>query len=834
MKLTRKIDSIEDKDKYLSIKSEGNEIRIYYLTDNIVRIRASFNDNFREKSYSLISTFYEDELDEFLADERTRYKPLEYTYKNENNIHIMSGGNLIVKINENPLTIAIEDKEGSVIYKSLNDIGFYKDGNGRVVNKIEIKENDNYYGFGEKSGTINKKMSRLVNNPMDSMGYDAKASDSLYKHIPFYIKLDGNNKKASGFFYHNTFINEFDMGKEKSNYWNRYASFKADGGDIDLFIINGPNVNDVIRGYTFLTGTSMMLPKQALGYLASSMYYSELGKDCDKAIEKFIDIAEDENFPIDGFQLSSGYTNFNSSEGPKRCVLTWDRDRFSNPRRFFKEMNEKEIVVSPNVKPGILKIHPYFNEFKEKNMFLYDPTYDKEYNGNWWGGYGSMIDFTSPETRENWKEMLKENLINMGTSSVWNDNCEFDSVYDDRVISDYEGQKDTIARNRVIMSNIMCKITNDAINETYENTRSFVVCRSGHAGIQRYAQTWAGDNYSSWDSLKYNVATILGMGLSGVANQGCDIGGFAGPAPSEELFVRWVQNGIFQPRFSIHSASTDNTVTEPWMFDKVKDIIRDAMNLRYALSPYLYSLMYRANKTGLPIMQATFALYQEDESTYNNGYDFFLGDSLFVSNILEEGEDIHQIYFPGKDETYYNFYTKEEYKGGQTYELEVGLSDIPVFVKKGSIVPVSKTKLKNLAKDEVKDLYLLIANGKDSRFDLYEDDGKTYNYKDGKFLKTKISLESGIKTYISFEKTGEYESSIENIELELINKEKSPYYVKILDRQIEHFLNKRLFDEANEGWYYDNSSRSVIIKYENIYDEYEILVSFEQFNLVGM
>ena len=834
MKLTRKVDSITNTSDYLSIIAEGNEIRIYYLTDDIVRIRASFNDNFREKSYSLVSTFYEDELDDFLADERTRYKTLDYVYKNEDGIHTMDGGNLLVKVSESPLTISIEDKEGNPIYKSINDVGFYEDGNGRVVNKFEIKENDNYYGFGEKSGHINKKMRRMINNPMDSMGYDAKNSDSLYKHIPFYIKLDGDSKKASGFFYHNSFINEFDMGKEKSNYWHRYASFKADGGDIDLFVINGPRINDVIERYTFLTGKSAMLPKQALGYLASSMYYAELEKDCDEAIKSFIDIARDEGFPIDGFQLSSGYTNYNSSEGPKRCVLTWDKNRFSDPSEFFKTMDDKGILVSPNVKPGILTIHPYYDEFKEKNMFLYDPTYDEEYKGNWWGGPGAFIDFTSDQTRKNWKDMLKENLIDMGTASVWNDNCEFDSVFDDRVISHYEGQNETIARNRVVMSNIMCKVTNDAIKESYENTRPFVVCRSGHAGIQRYAQTWAGDNYTSWDSLKYNVATILGMGLSGVANQGCDIGGFAGPAPNEELFVRWVQNGIFQARFSIHSASTDNTVTEPWMFDGVKDIVRDAIDLRYALSPYLYSLMYRANQTGLPIMQATFALYQEDENTYNNGHDFFLGDSLFVSNILEEGEEIHEIYFPGEGETYYDFYTKEAYKGGQTYKFEVDLSDIPIFIKKGSIVPVSKTQLKSLAKDEVKNLKLLMANGKDASFDLYEDDGKTYDYKDGKFLKTTISLEAGVKTYIRFEKTGDYESSIENIEIELINKEKSPFYVQIGDRQIEHFLNKRLFDEATEGWYYDNSSRSVIIKYANISSGYEILVSFEQFDLVGM
>lgn len=834
MQLTRTATSITNKSKYVSVIAEETEIRIYYLTEDIVRIRASFNDDFREKSYSLVSVFYEDELDDFFKDERSHYEPLAYDFEEKDDRAIITGGNLTIEVTKAPFTITVTDQNGDIIYKSINDVGFYKDGNGRVVNKFEINEADNYYGFGEKSGEINKKMSRMINNPMDSMGYDSKATDSLYKHIPFYIKLADDTQKASGFFYHNTFINSFDMGKEKSNYWKRYATFKADGGDIDLFVINGPSINEVIGRYTFLTGRSRLLPKKALGYLASSMYYSELPKDCDKAIEHFIDIAKAEDFPIDGFQLSSGYTNFNSEVGPRRCVLTWDKERFPNPSGFFDTMTQKGIVVSPNVKPGILQIHPYYEKFKSNNMFLYDPTYDKEYNGNWWGGYGAFIDYTSPSTRDKWKEMLKENLLDMGTASVWNDNCEFDSVFDDRVLSDYEGSKETIARNRVVMSNIMCKITNDAIDETFDNTRPYVVCRSGHAGIQRYAQTWAGDNYTSWESLKHNIATILGMGLSGVANQGCDIGGFAGPAPSEELFVRWVQNGIFQPRFSIHSASTDNTVTEPWMFDEVKDIVRDAMDLRYALSPYLYSLMYRAHQTGLPIMQATFALYQNDKNTYDNGYDFYLGDSLFVSNIIEEGEEVHEVYFPGEGETYYDFYDKEEYEGGQTYEIDVDLDDIPLFIKKGSIVPISKTPLKNLGDDEVKDLYILMANGKEASFDLYEDDGKTYDYKNGDYLKTNIKLTPGIQTTIEFNKEGNFASTVENLEIELINKEKSPFYVNIGDRSIEQFLNKRLFDEADEGWYYDNSSRSVIIKYANIKKDYKILVSFEQFDLVGM
>ena len=200
----------------------------------------------------------------------------------------------------------------------------------------------------------------------------------------------------------------------------------------------------------------------------------------------------------------------------------------------------------------------------------------------------------------------------------------------------FEGKGGTIGQLKSVMSNIMCHITNEAIHETFDNTRPYVVCRSGHAGIQRYAQTWAGDNLTCWESLKYNIATILGMGLSGVANQGCDIGGFYGPAPEAELLVRWIQNGIFQPRFSIHSTNIDNTVTEPWMYSNCTEYIRTAIKLRYRLFPYLYSLMERAHETGLPIMEPMCSAFQNDPKCYEEGIDFMFGDSLLVANVVEK------------------------------------------------------------------------------------------------------------------------------------------------------------------------------------------------------
>ena len=211
-------------------------------------------------------------------------------------------------------------------------------------------------------------------------------------------------------------------------------------------------------------------------------------------------------------------------------------------------MKKRGVCVSPNVKPGMLLVHPKLEEMKEKDMFIRASESDEPGIGTWWGGKGMFVDFTKDSTRENWKALLKENVLEYGTSSVWNDNCEYDSLIDKDCRCSFEGKGGTIGQLKSVMSNIMCQIAGEAIHETFENTRPYIVCRSGHCGIQRYAQTWAGDNLTCWDSLKYNIATILGMSLSGVANQGCDIGGFYGPAPEAELLVRWIQNGIFQPR----------------------------------------------------------------------------------------------------------------------------------------------------------------------------------------------------------------------------------------------------------------------------------------------
>ncbi len=610
----------------------------------------------------------------------------------------------------------------------------------------------------------------------------------------------------------------------------RYTYWQADGGDIDLFFIGRNTMKRIVDNYTLLTGRPALLPKRALGYQGSSMYYPELDKDSDDAVLGFIDTVKEEGFPIDGFHLSSGYTSYEN----RRCVFTWNTTRFKDPRAYFAAMNEKGAQNVPNVKPGILLMHPWFDEFVKKDVFVKDPEGGSYSIGKWWGGDGAFWDFTKPEARQAWKEYLTEHVIDVGTNSIWDDNCEYDSLLDKDCRCDFDGKGGTIGQLKPLMSTLMCKIAGDAVREHDRDARPYVVCRSGSAGIQKYAQTWCGDNSTSWKSLQYNIPIITGMGLSGQPNEGADIGGFAGPAPEEELFVRWVQNGVFQPRFSIHSASNDNTVTEPWMYRDSADIIRDAILLRYRLTPYLYSAEYEASQTGAPIMRALVYEFQNDPKVYDESFEFLYGRDILVANVIEKGAKTRQVYLPAGCKWYDWNDNYACYEGGQTIEVPVSMETIPMFIREGAIIPMAANQLMSMERDHMTSLHLTLAPGQESSYVLYDDDGVTNAFKDGVYRKVQIQMSGKDVVNVEFTAEGVYEDFVEDVVVEMIRKDRSPFWVALGGRKLEHFLNRKKFDDAAEGWYYSQTKKAVEVKYANPKKDITLTVSFEDFDLIGM
>lgn len=813
---------------YLELHTNAAKYRVVLLNEDIVRIRCTFEEQFAEEaSYALTMTAWKDQMDG-LMEERTRVAGLPVSYDDFGTHLLLSTSKLNIFIYKDPFAIEITDLNGLLLHSDLKEKSYVQDSQGRLYHYSCMGDDDYFYGFGEKAGYLNKQKRRMRMHNVDTIGYDSEHTDPLYKHIPFYIKLNNQSKVASGLFYHNSYDSVFDMGCERSGYWNKYSYFCADGGELDVFFISGPSLKDVVRNYTDLTGKTILPPKYSLGYMGSTMYYTELEKGSDRAILKFMDKCEQERIPCDGFFLSSGYT---TGQDGKRYVFNWNDDRFHNPEDFAAQMEQKGALLAPNIKPGMLTSHPLYDEFAALKAYIQDELAEHPQIDRFWGGPASFVDFTNPKARELWKKHLKDAYISKGITSIWNDNNEYEMNQMDSQC-DFEGIGNKIGALRPIMPNLMALTAKQAIAEVDPNIRPYIVSRAGFAGIQRYAQTWSGDNHTSWNSLKFNIPVMLGMGLSGVANQGCDIGGFFGPAPEPELFVRWVQNGIFQPRFSIHSCNTDNTVTEPWMYPSYTHYIREAIQLRYQLMPYFYSLLYEASTEGSPVMRPLVYEFQHDVNVVEESFDFMLGRSLLVANVLEKGAETRKVYLPeGTD--WFDWHTKERYRGGQTIEKKVTLNSIPMFFRSGAIIPMSRG-LRNIHKDTVQELQVLIEPSQASTFVYYEDDGRTNQFLTGDYLKTTISIRNDAGTVISFVKEGHYQTSLKTWIIDIICQTVAPVLIKMQDRVIPMYLDPEEWTSSGEGWYYDMEQKTARIKHADIREDYHLTVNFEVKDLISI
>lgn len=829
MKFCGRILEVSDAGDYLFLRTDGGQFRIYLVDDDTVRFRCTFDDEFApERSYALVKTAWEDELDGLFGAERMRVKPLTPAAQETEKYWSLRTKNLEIRLCKEPFGIEIYDAGGRLLYEDLKERSFMQDSLGRRYHYSVISEADHFFGFGEKTGPLNKAGRTMRMHNTDACGHDAELSDPLYKHIPFYIRFNDVTRSALGVFYNNSFDSVFDMGRDRSGYWQKYSYYCTDGGDVDMFFINGPRMSDVVRRYTDLTGKTAMPPLPATGFMGTTMYYTELEKGSDDAILEFIDTCRRNEIPIDGFLLASGYT---SGKNKKRYAFNWNPDKFRDPAKFIAAMKKKGAYLVPNLKPGILTTHPRYDEFEKSDAFIRDKSGDKPANVRYWGGFAAFPDFTGEPGRAKWKECIKKAFIDNGITGIWDDNNEYE-IEDTDSTAAGDGERSKMAGLKPVMPNMMAFTARQAIGEALPDVRPYVVSRAGYAGIQRYAQTWAGDNSTSWKTLKYNIPTILGMGLSGVANQGCDIGGWYGVSPEPELLVRWFQNGVFQPRFMTNSSNTDNTVTEPFMYPSYTRYISDAVKLRYSLTPYMYSLLRLASVEGVPIMRPLVYEFPDDPKCWDESFEFMFGPSLLVANVLEKGAESISVYLPAGAQ-WIDRSTGERYGGGTTVTLPVTLSSIPMFIRSGSVIPVCPG-ITNLHLQTIDRLEITVEPSQDVSFTLYEDDGESNAYLRGEYLESRLAVKSGLMTEISVTCAGSYRSRVKTVELRVISPSSAPLGAALGGRELTRYTDPLKWEKADEGWFYDMEKKTACIRYRNIAGDYRVSVNYGIKDLVAM
>jgi alpha-glucosidase len=279
----------------------------------------------------------------------------------------------------------------------------------------------------------------------------------------------------------------------------------------------------------------------------------------------------------------------------------------------------------------------------------------------------------------------------------------------------------------------MTRATYEAQAARLPGERVFTVTRAGPPGIQRYAQTWSGDNTTSWHTLRWNIRMGLTMSLSGMFNIGHDVGGFAGPVPDPELLVRWIQSAAFSPRFIMNSWKAGGEVNTPWLHPSVTPIIREWIRLRYRLLPYLYTLYWRAAQFAEPMLRPLCYEFDDDPRAFADSDDFMLGPNLLVASVVEAGQRERSVYLPAGPAEWLDFWSGKHVAGGRTLVAPAPLERIPLFVPAGAVIPTTDTAdMKRLHDEPSRALRIFPGSSAGtSTFTLYEDDGVTCSHRDG-------------------------------------------------------------------------------------------------------
>ncbi|RDY29713.1 DUF4968 domain-containing protein [Romboutsia weinsteinii] len=585
-----------------------------------------------------------------------------------------------------------------------------------------MEDNMYFYGFGEKTGHLNKKGYHYKNWNTDDPSPHGETYDKLYKTIPFFITL--KEEESFGIFFDNTFESDFDLGKENANYYY----FAAVDGNIDYYFIYGPTIKKVIKGYTYLTGTTPLPQLWSLGYQQSRWAYCP-----DTNVYEIANKFREKDIPCDTIHLDIEYMD-------DFRVFTWDKEKFKNPTKMISDLKNDGFKIITIIDPGVKvdKGYKIYDEGLKNGYFATDKngiTYT-----NWvWPGHSVFPDFSNTEVR-NWWANNQKIMMDYGVSGIWNDMNE-PASFNGPLPNDIKFNEDgNIVDHKEIHNaygHLMSKATYEGIKKE-TNKRPFVITRACYSGTQKYSTVWTGDNQSTWEHLRMSIPMLMNLGLSGLSFCGTDVGGF-GFDTTKELLSRWVQVGAFTALFRNHT-SIYTRDQEPWAFDKdTEDIYRKYVKLRYKLLPYIYDVFKSGEVTGLPLMRALLLEHQDDEETYEINDQFLVGENILVAPVVEQGKKARMVYLP-RGSKWIDYWTKEILEGGQYIIKSAPLDTCPIYIKEGSIIP-NYPDIKYVGEKDIDILTIDVYRGdKDTSSIHYQDNGEDFDYKDGKYNLYKFDM----------------------------------------------------------------------------------------------
>lgn len=668
-------------------------------------------------------------------------------FDNRNLITDKTESKKFVELGTKSLKVHIEKSPFKISYSKNNQEilseknGYTKKDSTEFLD-FNITTGEALYGGGARALGMNRRGNRLQLYNRAHYGYETHA-ELMNFCIPVVL-----SSKIYAVHFDNPAIGYLDLDSKKNN----TLTYETISGRKTYQVIAGDSWTDLVSNYTDLTGRQPLLPRWAFGNFASRFGYKSQ-EEVENTIKKF----EQNNIPVDAIILDLYW--FGKEIKGTMGNLDWDKDKFPNPDKMIADLNNKGIKTILITEPFILTSSSKWKEAADNSILVTDKT-GKPATWDFYFGNTGVVDIFKPQGKD-WFWKVYKRLINQGVGGLWGDLGE-PEVFPSKVIT-AAGKADAVHN---IYGHNWAKVIADGYKTDFPTQRPFILMRAGYSGSQRYGMVpWSGDVSRSWGGLQSQTEIALQMGMQGMGFMHSDLGGFAGDYFDNELYLRWLQYGVFQPVFRPHAQ--EDVASEVAR----KDILTMAkakkqVELRYQLMPYNYTLAFENNQKGTPLMRPLF--FEEPNNTQLQTVceSYLWGNDFLVTPITKPGVTSTPVYFPSNN-NWFDFYSNQKQEGGHTSTVSVTEDHIPVYVRGGAFIPMIQTiqnsthyTLDNFDLHFFFDQSLEKSTGK-----LYNDDGQTPNAfekeqyeiihynstNNGKTLSIKLSSTIG-KNYTATEK----------------------------------------------------------------------------------
>jgi len=743
-----RVESVEETPHGVLASLHGERLRLDVIRADTVRVKISRGGVFDEEPTFAVCV---DPLSEATP----------FTMERDDEAVSVRTADLVVTLWLDPFRLDVHRTDGTAVVETAQDsegrYWAYATLNDAFTFRRRCRQEDAVYGLGEKTGHHNRKGRDFTLWNTDVLSPDATREftgrwpegdprgertstefDPYYVSIPFFYHQSYPAGTMSGSFVDNGYRGAYEFSQPEE-YRIHFA-----GGQYTEYIFAGPRMPAILTAYTWLTGRTAPPPLWSLGYHQCRWFdYTQ------DAVEGIAQRHRDNGIPCDALWLDIEYM-----DGYR--VFTWNTKSFPDAPGMLKRLEDKGFRVITIIDPGVKHDPGYwvYDQAVERDVLCKTEGGDI-YIGQVWPGDTAFPDFATEEARDWWGELNAAHVAS-GLAGIWNDMNEPATGNIEPGAMRFAKGQQSHERYHNQYALLMAMGTTQGLLKAMPGKRTFVLSRAGFAGIQRYAANWMGDNLSRWDHLWLSLPMAAGLGVSGQAFVGADIGGFAGNS-NAELYLRWMQYGALTPFCRNHS-EIGNVDQYAWSWGEVvQGIVREAVRLRYRLLPYIYASFLTASETGAPVQRPMVFDYQDDPTVRDLDDQYLFGPDLLVAPVLQPGQTARQVYLP--EGVWYDWHSGERHDGQAFLHVPTPMERIPVFARGGSVIPLWPEAPDSTAGYHPEELELRVfIPSTDGVFesDLQEDDGLSFAASEGARFRTRFTLtRTGAQVRLHGETQGE-------------------------------------------------------------------------------